>query len=418
MVTQSNVPIPDPTILTTEQLHREIESQRQIIDAGLKAAKEITESRLDALEKITAATEGEEQTYRAERDRLTESRLIDINRRLDLIASDLKKAVDVVDHRAQTANDTLERLVNAKHDALVKLAETKFDAAQTAITKVEAVSLAVDIKAQTANDTLERLVTANHHSLTKMVEVRFEATEEAIKKVEKTAEVSASTLDTKISTLSATRDIQLQSGLTNLEKSGIAGMATNSERIKEQIGAVRDALSTSINDVKERLASWVGQIEKTTAAAALAMDKRLDSITAFKDTVRDQTSAFATRNELSAFHNTTSDNIKSIEARIATSMSRTEIMAQIEPISEAARRLENRGSNLDGRFWAVAIIPAALVLLIMLGVLHQSNPTLPIEGVDTKRVNDLIAQQFEQNRNMNSRLDALSARITAIKPPP
>jgi len=44
----------------------------------------------------------------------------------------------------------------------------------------------------------------------------------------------------------------------------------------------------------------------------------------------------------------------------------------------------------------------------------QNNPAV---GVDTKRVDDLIAQQLDRNRDVTSRMDALSARLNSLTPP-
>lgn len=66
------------------------------------------------------------------------------------------------------------------------------------------------------------------------------------------------------------------------------------------------------------------------------------------------------------------------------------------------------------------IIAFFVVVLMIIGVfvaLHQpsGNPTV---GADTKRVDDLILQNNEQNRQMGQRMDALSARLNQLTPLP
>jgi hypothetical protein len=52
---------------------------------------------------------------------------------------------------------------------------------------------------------------------------------------------------------------------------------------------------------------------------------------------------------------------------------------------------------------------------------HYSTPApanpIPLVGIDSKRVDDLIAQSIDRNRDMTSRMDALSARLNSLAPP-
>lgn len=57
------------------------------------------------------------------------------------------------------------------------------------------------------------------------------------------------------------------------------------------------------------------------------------------------------------------------------------------------------------------------VLISIFVMVHGSSSINPTVGADTKRVDDLITQQNEQNREMGLRMDALSARINAITTP-
>lgn len=68
----------------------------------------------------------------------------------------------------------------------------------------------------------------------------------------------------------------------------------------------------------------------------------------------------------------------------------------------------------------VAIVGACIlaVSLLFAGLSHFTPPPNQIVGADTKRVDDLIQQQLGQNSAINSRLDALSARMTGAGAPP
>jgi hypothetical protein len=62
----------------------------------------------------------------------------------------------------------------------------------------------------------------------------------------------------------------------------------------------------------------------------------------------------------------------------------------------------------------VAIVSACIVGASLLFAIYPHSPAYPNVGADTKRVDDLIQQKLESDRALNSRLDALSARMSAF----
>lgn len=62
----------------------------------------------------------------------------------------------------------------------------------------------------------------------------------------------------------------------------------------------------------------------------------------------------------------------------------------------------------------VAIVGACIVAASLLFAVFPHPLTTPTVGADTKRVDDLIQQKLESDRALNSRLDALSARMSAF----
>lgn len=76
------VPIPDPTSLTTEQLHREINALRELLEAQIAAAAEITLERFRGIE-----------TQFNERDKRTEQTARDSKVAVDAAFSAAKEAV-------------------------------------------------------------------------------------------------------------------------------------------------------------------------------------------------------------------------------------------------------------------------------------------------------------------------------------
>lgn len=77
-----NLPIPDPTSLTTEQLHREISALRELLETKIESAAEITLERFRGIE-----------TQFNERDKRTEQTARDSKVAVDAAFSAAKEAV-------------------------------------------------------------------------------------------------------------------------------------------------------------------------------------------------------------------------------------------------------------------------------------------------------------------------------------
>lgn len=108
----------------------------------------------------------------------------------------------------------------------------------------------------------------------------------------------------------------------------------------------------------------------------------------------------------------------------ANNASMQSLALQISNLAERVGRNENAAASNEGMFaGGKGVIGGAIALLtvVILGTglflgTHDRSPG--IVGADTQRVTDLIAQNNEQNRQTGQRLDALSARLNALTPPP
>jgi hypothetical protein len=86
-------------------------------------------------------------------------------------------------------------------------------------------------------------------------------------------------------------------------------------------------------------------------------------------------------------------------------------------IAGAKQTVDNNraGTNIIVAIVGACILAVSLLFAVLSHYTQTNNPTV---GADTKRVDDLIQQQLGQNSAINSRLDALSARLTNIQKAP
>jgi hypothetical protein len=80
----------------------------------------------------------------------------------------------------------------------------------------------------------------------------------------------------------------------------------------------------------------------------------------------------------------------------------------------AKQTIDNSRAGTNTTAVVVSACIAGASLLLFLASSHFSPSSNPTGGADTKRVDDLISQTQEQNRTINSRLDALSGRMSAF----
>lgn len=163
------------------------------------------------------------------------------------------------------------------------------------------------------------------------------------------------------------------------------------EQIQRELGAQREFLEAKIEALK-----------------VLATD-RVTSLKELIDQQIEASSAAIAKSETSV-----SKDIEALEKGIFNAK---------EGFASEIRNLSSRMDRMDGARNGAQITignilgivgGGAAVLAIVVSIwTHTGSPTV---GADTKRVDDLIAQSLERNRDLNTRLDALSARLNMLSP--
>jgi hypothetical protein len=130
-MSEDSRPIPDPTLLTTQQLYREVIQLRELIEARLDgmdratelirlAASEVektTDSKVDHLRELTDAKLSSLLEKFADRDERTEQRWSDSKQALDAALQAAEKAVGKSEAASLKQMEQLHGLVNSQKDA-------------------------------------------------------------------------------------------------------------------------------------------------------------------------------------------------------------------------------------------------------------------------------------------------------------
>jgi hypothetical protein len=134
---QSTVPVPDPTLLTTQQLTREIEGVRDLLQASNRSLRELMESRLASIDKQLELRE----TFREEKFK------------------GIEKQFEERDKRAEQASLSNKQAVDAALDSAREIVTEQNRSSTTATTKSEATTLKqieqLGIMLQTATKALD-----------------------------------------------------------------------------------------------------------------------------------------------------------------------------------------------------------------------------------------------------------------------
>lgn len=169
------------------------------------------------------------------------------------------------------------------------------------------------------------------------------------------------------------------------------------QRYEAQQQSLKEQFIASEKAVLNAMASADRAVLKAEASA----EKRFESVNESKATLFQQAASFLPRSEAEA-------NFKALNEKVAT-----------------LRELTSASSGKSEGFGQVITAGiAAIAVLVSLGSVIFANHTpaaphsVSTVEANSKRLDDLIAQNNEQNRLLSSRLDALSGRINGLTPRP
>jgi hypothetical protein len=181
----------------------------------------------------------------------------------------------------------------------------------------------------------------------------------------------------------------------------------------EKTGNIRTAIRERDDQARQ---------DKVTAAAAvelaLASLKELISSQNTSNALAIAKAESATAHDLEALNaiiSTTKDGLNSEINNLKQRLDRGEGVSRGQ--KELRQEDHMTAGTVVGITSGVVGIVALVLALLAYSMPHTVVPINPTVGVDSKRVDDLIAQSVDRNRDMVARMDALSARLNALPPP-
>lgn len=184
--------------------------------------------------------------------------------------------------------------------------------------------------------------------------------------------------------------------------------------------------------------------EKAIDKAEASAERRFESVNEFRSSLSDQASRLISRSEADARFNAVGDKLSDMSGLVrreehqllADALNKLELeqrgttavmvqRADLEKLDTAIGHLREVNSATSAKTLALSQVAtfalAVLSILVSLAGFYHSTPSVPVGlaanspnvGADTKRVDDLIAQSLERNRDIIARINALSARMNA-----
>jgi len=355
--TPSNVPIPDPSLITAQEIAKAKAELREEFRQLIQSLRDLLEMRLhesDVAKQLNAA-----EVQR--RQQITDGMIADLKAAQN--ASD-----QVVDQRAQAANDALERLLRSSIDATTSISDVRHDAMQLAITKVESQLTSAFAASKAAIDAALKAANSDVEAIDKKSLMRSEAGQHMLTSIE--AKLSERIISIK----------QLIDLGTEMSKEAITKAEAASEKRFEGLNELRGAMS-------DQALSFLPRSEAT--ARFNSISEKLD-----------QLAGIGSMNQLD----------------MKTMMRRDDLKPLVEDLTELRDGAAIAGGK--NQVWAIVgggVLWIAAIIVALVSTFHtppaatQVVPSL-LALETAKRVDDLFNQNSEQNRVLN-RLDSSSNRM-------
>lgn len=220
-------------------------------------------------------------------------------------------------------------------------------------------------------------------------------------------------------------------------------------RYQGQFRALEQLVDTRFDAAEKLVMASLAGAEKAVTKAEAAAERRFESVNEFRNSLSDQASRLISRSEADARFNAVGDKLSEIGGLVrreehnlvVSGLTKLELelrgtagimvqRADLEKLDNSIGHLREINSATSAKTLALSqaatFALAVLAILVSLGgVVYHPTPAVPpvgpavaanpTVGADTKRVDDLIAQSLERNRDLIARMDALSARINAAQ---
>jgi len=356
--TPSNIPIPDPSLITAQEIAKarlELKAEFGHLLGGLKESILV---RLDAADRAKELLSQELE----KRQKITDGQLADLKA--------VQTAADqVVDARAQAANDGLERLLNSSINATTSISDVRHEATQLAITKVEA-----------------QLQSAFNASTT-AVNAAFAAANSAVDAVDRK---------------SIMRSDDLRQHLDSLE-----------DKVLGRITAVKDLIDLGAAMGKEAITKAETASEKRFEGLNELRGAMSDQQASFLP--RSEAEA-----RFNSFADKLEQSMKNVAGN-ALDMKGMVRREDLRPITDDITKLRDLAAVSGGKekVWAIVgggALSVAAIIVALFAAFHIPTAN-PLVTADTNRINDLVTQMNAINAAQDARMTGLSNRMNQLTQP-
>jgi hypothetical protein len=185
-----------------------------------------------------------------------------------------------------------------------------------------------------------------------------------------------------------------------------------------------DAIEKAAKTFEDHLTRVPTQLDRETERLTVLFDEKLARLNLRLDSFQTQTeAAFAAAREITTAHtNANSAAVTKAEGVVTKEIETIKVL-----ISSTSDALDTKIDNITDRInrgegvWAggkgiISIVVGAIGTAALVVTMYANLNRSPVNGTDTKRVDDLISVINEQNRLTNQRMDKLSERLTALTP--
>lgn len=294
----SNIPVPDPSLLTTESLNREISHLRELLESQVAiVAKELANFK-----------SGLEDRYLDLLDKGLGSLKEQMNIQFDNIEHQLVNQIDVVDKRYEHRYDELKNLLDIYGES------------------TETMSQQTDLRYQqrfdTQKESLAAAFEAQQIALTTAMASSDKSVQAALSAVDKATITAAGV------TLHRFEVVESQVSRIATLDGMLASLASKVEGLDRLTDAKYSTLASMVQNQAEKVALSLQASDRAVTKAETATEKRFENDAAIRSQLQEQGKTYMTRGEASSERNAMVDKVGVLEKQLAMTIPRSEAEAR------------------------------------------------------------------------------------------
>jgi alkylhydroperoxidase/carboxymuconolactone decarboxylase family protein YurZ len=128
---------------------------------------------------------------------------------------------------------------------------------------------------------------------------------------------------------------------------------------------LKEFLEQRIDDLQSSVNDKLTALDSAREKAEQQMNKRLEGMNEFRETLSDQAARLMPRTEYDFAHKSLDEKVRALEAALAKSPTKSEIETAQKVLEEKIRNLELAKANQDGRGAMISALTSAAISIIV-----------------------------------------------------